>query len=231
MAVALASSACTTVASGAQDEARRRDEEVVVASAAEIDKRGTLPWIVIQDGVLAAFGASPAEAIRAAPQGARAAHRFVFRADDRGDRFHRLAFLPQSGVVAGRRLFDDLGFRIVSVGTGPERRVVVERRGERRTLDLATSPALGLTLTPIDGGATVAVDVPFDPDFDGPLVVPAETARPLATERAEIPGRADVHVALGRPFSGRRAWVSARCDALDASGLVEVVVPDLPARR
>jgi hypothetical protein len=62
-----------------------------------------------------------------------------------------------------------------------------------------------------------------DPDFDGGLLVPREVAAEFGLERFEVPGLADVQVAMGRPFRAHRATVLARIAELAASGPAEAL--------
>lgn len=190
-------------------------------------------WMVVQGGDVAAVAPSADDAVRgAALRAPHVRHRFVYRAEDPGDRLHRMAYMPEGGMVAGRRLLADLGLRVVGAGApGGGRTVVLERRGTRRTIDLAARPRLRLDLQPLAGGPTTTIDVPFDPDFDGPLLLPEDLTHGLDLVRAEIPGTCQVQVALGRPFTARRAWCAARCADLDATGPVEVLVRMPPPAR
>lgn len=226
--LALAGAACATAGADAVvDAERRRDQEFVDARGAAHLAPTAATWIAVQGGEAAATGPDADEAARAAAaRDPRALHRFVFRTGDAGDRLHRLAFLPTGERVAGRKFLQDLGWRVVSVAPGGGARpVVLERHGARRTLDLSRTPTLAIEVAPLAGGASAAIDVTLDPDFDGPLLLPEDVRAGLDLARAEIPGRVEVQVALGRPFEARRAWASARCAALDASAPVEVLVP------
>ncbi|MCE9638010.1 MAG: hypothetical protein K8T90_20100 [Planctomycetes bacterium] len=233
----------------AADEQRTKDTEwlttasadanasasAVANTAANVAARSPRTWLAVQGGYAIATGPTADDAVRAANRAAPLPfHRFVFRKDDAGDRLHRLAFLPAGGLVAGRKALADLGLRVVGgSATGSGRPIVLERHGSRRTLDLAKTPRLRFDITPLGGTTAVALalDVTIDPDFDGPLLLPADIAKDLDLALAEIPGHAEIQVALGRPFEGRRAWVAVKCNALDASGAVETIVPDAPPAR
>lgn len=234
-AVALALAGC---ASGVTlDAVRAKDLECVDARGADLAAKNPHSWIVVEHGEVTAISPAADDAVRAA-QAQRAAaprpasgapHRFVFRPRDRGDRLYRLAFLPEGGIVAGRQFLEALGFRVTSVGTGgPGRTLVLDHHGSRRTMDLAERPRVRIDLTPLGGGPVTSVDVPLDPDFDGPVLLSDALARGLDLDRAEIPGAAEVQVALGRPFNARRAFASAKCPDLSASAAVEILTPAAP---
>ena len=232
LAAALAGTACTSIPRAA-DEQRRQDAEWVATKGAELTAKTPRTWFAVQGANVVATGPTADDAIRAAARaGAAPFHRFVFRKDDAGDRLHRLAFLPGGGLVAGRKALADLGLRVVGSGSaGSGRPIVLERHGSRRTLDLAKTPRLRFDIAPLGGTTAVSLDVTVDPDFDGPLLLPADAVKDLDLALAEIPGRAEVQVALGRPFEGRRAWVTVKCEALDASGAVETIVPDAATKK
>lgn len=223
--VALLLAACSSTTAPV-DLARAKDRDCVgAAGAAEVARSGSA-WIVVQGGEVAGVAKTLDAALAAAASkpSRDAPHRFVYRGDDAGERLYRLTFVPPSGVVAGRRFLADLGWTFVSGGPrGSGKPLVLERKGRRRSFDLVSKPAVRVELRPAGGGSALALDVPIDPEFDGPLLLPAATAEPLALARAEIPGAAEVQVALGRPLGATRAWARASCADLDAQGTVEVL--------
>ena len=228
LAAAVAAPGCASV--GNLDAARVKDLECVDAQNAAFAEKNARSWIVVEGGEVAAISPAADDAVRAAAanraSSAPTPHRFVYRPADRGARLYRLAFLPEGGLVAGRQFLAGLGYRVASVGVaGPGRTLVLDRRGGRRSIDLAKRPLVRIDLTPLGGGPVTTIDVPLDPDFDGPLLLGADAAPSLDLDRAEIPGQAEVQVALGRPFNARRAFAAAKCPELDASGPVEVLVP------
>jgi hypothetical protein len=239
LALALAAAALCGCASGGGDVdgQRRKDEEFLATKAGDLFEKKPRSWAVVQGGEAVASGPTADDAVRlaagrpATSGGASSpvVHRFVFRKDDPGARLHRLAYMPDGGLVAGRQFLSDLGFRVVSSGSsGRGRPLVLEHRGARRTIDLAERPRLRIEVGPLAGATDTAaapLDVPLDPDFDGPLLLPDAATPDLALDLAEIPGRAEVQVALGRPFAARRAWVAVTCPDLGVGGVVEVLVP------
>jgi hypothetical protein len=206
---------------------RKLDEEFLATNAEDLFVAHPSGFAAVQGGESAGSAPTADEAAELAESKAagRTLHRFVFRKDDAGERLHRMAFLPAGGLVAGRAFLAQLGFRVVSAGgTGAARTLVVERMGLLTTIDLAAHPRLRLELGPVAGPHDLVLDVPLDPDFDGPLLLPMELAKDLRLELAEIPGKAEVQVALGRPFAARRSWATANCPGLYATQLVEVLV-------
>lgn len=232
LALALLASACATTAleSPALEDARRKDDEFVAANGATLDgppyaKR----WVVVQRGEVVGAAALPDDAVRAAESSAKdVVHRFVFRPEDRGTRPMRLAYLAEGGIVAGRRFLADMGAEAVGP---PGRPAQLKRKGAMRGVDLSHTPRLEIELTSLDGAAHATVSAAFDPDFDGGLLLTREVAASLALERFEIPGGADVQVALGRPFRAHRATLIAKCGALQVSGFAEAVYETAPLRK
>jgi hypothetical protein len=227
LALALALPACASAPTDVEAQ-RKRDREFLATKAGDLFADAPRSYAIVQTGDAAGSGPTADDAARLAASKAPPGtlHRFIFRKDDAGDRLHRMTFLPEGGLVAGRAFLARLGYRVVSVGSsGPGRPLVLERRGSRRTIDLAAHPRLSLELGPLAGTPVVPLDVPLDPDFDGPLLLPAALTAGLDLELAEIPGRAEVQVALGRPFEARRAWVVARSTDLGVTEAVEVLVP------
>jgi hypothetical protein len=167
--------------------------------------------------------------VRAAESSARdVPHRFVFRPEDRGARPMRLAYVAEGGIVVGRRFLAELS--VESVGP-PGRPPLLKRKGATRGVDLTRSPRLELELASLDGTAKEKVSAVYDPDFDGGLLLTRALAASLALERYEIPGGADVQVALGRPFRAHRATLVVNCPALQVSGFVEAVYETAPLRK
>ncbi len=232
LALTLVAAACATSTreSPALEDARRKDDEWVAANAATLDgapyaKR----WVVVQEGGIVGAAALPDDAVRAAESTARdVPHRFVFRPEDRGTRPMRLAYVAEGGIVVGRKFLAELS--VESVGP-PGRPPLLKRKGGTRGVDLSRSQRLEIELTALDGSAHEKVSAAFDPDFDGGLLLTREAAAALSLERFEIPGGADVQVALGRPFRAHRATLSAKCPALQVSGLVEAVYETAPLRK
>ena len=183
-------------------------------------------FVVVQRGQVVAAASLADDAVRAAERRAPPwEHRFVFRPGDEGPRLHRLAFLPEGGVVAGRGFFEDLG---VAVSWRAGQPLVLDRLGRRREVDLLATPRLEIVLRTLDRERSVTLEAAVDPDFDGPLLLPPELARTLELHRFEIPGHAEVQVALGRPFAARRAHVLAELPLLGQRGPVEVVYETAP---
>lgn len=210
-------------------DARRRDTDAI-AAAAEIDgPKYASQWIVVQDGAVAAAAASPDTAVRAATRpGSSPAHRYVFRAADRGSRSYRLAYLPDGGIVAGRAFLASLGLESIPAAGHPP---LIRRRTGGVSLDLARTPRLALAVSTSDGVQRAMISAAFDPDFDGGLLLTEAAASQLGLVRWEVPGDGDVQVVLGRPFNARRAFVAVSVEALGASGSVEALWPAAPGGR
>jgi hypothetical protein len=227
-ALLLAACASRTPPTSAED-ARSQNEETLTARAAELDSpKNARRYVVVQNGAVAAIASLPDDAVRAArAKSAAVRHRFVFRPVDRGERLWRMAYVAQGGVVAGRRFLDDLGLEAVGP---PGRPPLLRRRGGAGGLDLAKTP-LRLELSTLEGAAAETVDAAYDPDFDGTLLLPRDVATRLSLELYEIPGAADVQVALGRPFRARRATVLAKVAGFLAAGPIEVVFETTPAKK
>jgi hypothetical protein len=221
--VLLLASACASGAKpGAVADARETDVQAVESKAAAIDGAAyAKQWIVVQNGDIAGAASLPDDAVRAAQKTAAApAHRFVFRPADRGARLYRLAYVAQGGIVAGRKFLADLGLEWAGP---PGKPGTVRRKGSLGGIDLAKSPRVEIEVASLDGSARVTLSAACDPDFDGGLLLPRATAARLSLERFEIPGLAEVQVALGRPFQAHRACVNARIAALGVSGPAEAV--------
>ena len=208
--------------------ARKIDEAAVVQFASDIDGPDHAGWwVVVQDGAIAAAGVTPEDAVRAVPEDrAAAAHRFVFRPQDRGPREYRMVYLAEGGVVAGRRFLADLGLETVGLG----RDTSLRRAGANRTAPLADGRRFAFEIAAPGASAGRTLTAVLDPDFDGPLVVPRSVARELGLDRFEVPGIADVQVALARPFRAHRSNARVRIAALDAGGLVEVLFETAPLK-
>jgi len=229
----LALAACGTTAAprlhGVAD-ARTGDEAAVAAREAEFDApEFESKYVVVQDGDVAATATLADDAVRlAAEKSPTPAHRFVFRPAERGTPNYRMAFLAEGGVVVGRRFLEALGLEAVGA---PGRASVVRAKGARTGFDLPPTARLAVEVTTLDGATRRTIQAVYDPDFDGPLLVPVAVAAEFALERYEVPGRADIQVAIGRPFRAHRATVLADVPALSASGTVEVVYEDTSLRK
>lgn len=211
------------------DAARRRNREFVEregdAAAAKFPGR----FLVVQGGALVAQASLPDDAIRVADRrDPDAPHRFVYRPEDRGERLYRMAILPSGGRVAGRGLFTELGLDVAAPpgGTG----IVLLREGRPFRLAAAESGTLRIEVASLDRRTSEVVTVAVDPDFDGGLLLDAATGARLRLERQEVPGAAEVQVALGRPFAARRARVLVRIPEADVRGVVEALVEAPPER-
>ncbi len=223
----LAAAACTSSKPGSLEEARKANQEFALKQAGPISAKHGAKFVVVENAEVVAAGSLADDAVRAASQfeartGRRGPHRFVFRTSDRGPRLYRTTYLAAGGVAAGRKLFQDLGFQVAG---GAGRALVLDAGARRRTLDAAREPILEIEVSALDGSGKQTLRVPVDPDFDGGLLVSRDLAPGLATERAEIPGDAEVQVALGRPFDARRAFVWVRVPSLGVAGPVEALVP------
>jgi hypothetical protein len=208
-------------------EARQRDVEALAAPETETpdDPRH---WIVVQDGAVAAVASFVDDAVRAAQEKAPdPVHRFVFRPADRGDRMYRMTYLPDGGIVVGRRFLEDLGLETT---TAAGRATGVRRRDGGTPIDLTRTPRIAVDVTSLDGADSVSLTAAYDPDFEGGLLVPRSTAAALHLERAETPGRTDVLVAIARPFSAIRATAFVHVPDLQVSGPAEVLFETAPRR-
>jgi hypothetical protein len=226
-AFAAALAACASKHADPVEAQRTKDEEFLAANAESLFHQNPQGWIAVQGGDAAGAGPSADDAAHSAEAVAAPGtlHRFVFRKDDAGERLYRLAFVPEGGLVAGRGFLASLGFKVVSAGkTGPARQLVLDRYGAPWKFDLAAAPRLRVELGRLGSAPEMPFDVSLDPDFDGGLLLPDAAAAALDLPRAEIPGRAEVQVALSRPFEARRSWVSAFLPDLGVSGVVEVLV-------
>jgi hypothetical protein len=226
------------------------DRAFVLRAFPEIEQKHAGRFVVVEGGTVVALGTSAAAAAAAAdlgilmlpakplPAGTKppdakprppAEHRFVFRPEDAGDRLYRAAFVPSGGLVAGRRLLEDLGFRVVK--TDGEGRVTLERGGKRTVFDPRKTPRVALALTSLNGRSARTLEVPLDADFDGGLFLPPALAIALDAPLAEIPGTCEVQFAVGRPTAVLRGWARARSPDLDAEGTVEILWADPAALR
>lgn len=229
-ALALLASACASSPSDETvDAARRANQEFLDREGAAIAAAHPGRYLAVQGGSLAGAALLPDDAVRAAAgRDADPPHRFVFRAEDRGDRLYRMAFLPEGGRVAGRRVFEALGLRVQLLpGSG----VLLGRPGRPWAFGAAPDGRLAIELRSLDRGTAETIDIAVDPEFDGGLLLDRGTAERLGLRRHEIPGRAEVQVALGRPFDARRALVLVSVPQASASGVVEALVEAPPAPR
>jgi len=201
-------------------DARRVDQDAVAARDAD-DPLDAGRWIVVQHGGVAAVASLPDDAVRAADaESPDALHRFVYRPSDAGRHLYRMAYVPDGGVAAGRRFLADLGLAT----TGPAARPTgLHRADGGAAIDLGRVPRFEIEIESLDGAARVTLTAAYDPDFDGGLLVPRQTAAALRLERFEIPGGADVQVALGRPFNAARATAVVTVPELQTSGPAEIV--------
>ena len=203
--------ACTSLADVVA--AARRADDAALAAAPWPDDAA---WIVVAQGVVR--GAPDlASALATEPS---APHRHVFRPGEQGDLRMTMPFHPGRGVVAGRAAAAALGVTFRRNARGE----TLVLRGSRRVV-AAEDATISMRLAPLGATTTYTVPVVVDPDFDGPLLVAPAVADTLDLRRFEIPGTADVHVALGRPFLGARARLRAAIPELGVDGDVEAVVP------
>lgn len=229
-APSLAAACAGLAACASSDDAvlreRRANAAFVDANAALLDGKHGGEAVAVQRGALAASARTESEAARLAEEkDPGAAHRFVFRPARRGDRMLRTAWLPQGGVAVGRGFLEDLGFRVRASAPGT---LSLDGPGGRKTLDLARDPLVRVVVRTLDGRRTVEVAAAVDRDFDGGLLLAPEHGAALGVVRWETPGRAEVQIALGRPFDARRAIVLAEVPALGAAAApVEALVPDV----
>jgi hypothetical protein len=220
LAAALLAACSTGPKPDAVVDARRRDEDAVAARDPD-DPRDAGKWIVVQHGEAVAAASLPDDAVRAAEQSSPdALHRFVYRPSDRGQRLYRMAYVPDGGVAAGRKFLADLGLEATS---SAGRAAGLRRHGGGAGIDLTQTPRFAIEVASLDGSARVQLAAAYDPDFDGGLLVTRAAAAALHLERFELPGGADVQVALGRPFTAARATAIVTVSALQTSGPAEVV--------
>lgn len=228
----LLAAACATsrVESPALDAARTKDEETVAANSATLDGPPYAGrWVVVQRGEIAAAAALPDDAVRAVEASAGdVVHRFVFRPADRGTRSMRLAYVAEGGIVVGRRFLADLGVESVGPAGRPP---LLKRKGGSRGVDLGRTPRIEIDASSLDGSRHLAISAAYDPDFDGGLLLTRDAAESLSLALFEIPGGADVQVALGRPFRAHRATLLAKCPALQVEGYVEAVYETAPLKK
>ena len=212
------------------DAQRKLNEEALASNAAAIDAtEHARRWVVVQKGIVVASASLPDDAVRAAQaKDAPASHRFVFRPGDRGTPLYRLAYLAEGGVVVGRRFLADLSLEAAGAAGRPP---VVRRKTGGTGVDLAQTRRLVIEIASLDASVRRTISAAYDPDFDGGLLVTREVAAALHLERFEIPGGAQVQVALGRPFRAHRATVIAKIQALETSGPAEVVYETAPRRK
>ena len=193
--------------------AARRANQAAVAGG---DWPDDATWIVAARGTVAGAPDLPS-ALAVDPH---ALHRYVFRPGEQGDVRLVLAFHPGRGVIAGRRAAEALGVtfrRSAHGGTEVVRDV--------RRLTAAEDATITLHVAPVGGGKAFTVPAVVDPDFDGGLLVAPAVAAALDLGRFEIPGTADVQVALGRPFLGVRTRLHAAIPELGVEADLEAVVP------
>lgn len=235
--LATALAACTS-AGAFLDDARRRDALAVDEEFAPPDPAASDPaapasaardtgpaWIVVTGGQVA--GRAEDHDAAAAAHPAVDGHRFVFRARDLTPPVVSLAYLPADGGVAGQGLATALGVDVTEGATGD----VTLRHGlATARLRLDQGRALELELSAPGSTEPTRLRVAFDPSFDGALLLPAAAARGLGLAAHELPGRATVRVALGRPFEALRALAQVRIPALEAEGRVEALSPAPSAR-
>ncbi len=210
--LATAALALTSCASHADlvAQARGTNDAFLAESGAQVRRDHAERFVAIQNGVVAATGATAAEAAeRAADVDPDAAHRYVYRPDAAdwtgplGGAAVYIAYVPEGGTVAGDALQPLFG---------------------------AATDSAELHLTALDGRARVVVSAALDRRFEGTLLVSVATAERLRLERFELPGHVDVEVPLGRPFRARRAMVRVRT-AGDAPRQDRVVEALYEARR
>lgn len=211
LALALLAPACASTADRV-DRARSADDAALAATAWPEDAA----WIVAAAGTVT--GAPDlAAALATRPD---AAHRYVFRPGEQGDIRLTLAFHPGRGVVAGRAAARALGVTFRRRARGGTQVVRDVRR-----VDADDDATIPLIVSPPGGGTSYSVPAVIDPDFDGALLVAPAVAERLGLRRFEIPGTADVHVALGRPFLGARTRLRAAIRELGVEAELEAVVP------
>jgi hypothetical protein len=210
------------------DAARRRDSRAVVEElqptgdpepgAAE---RGTGDdWIVVTGGRVA--GRAPDHEAAVRTHVAVDDHRYVFRMRDLTPQDVELAFLPAGGGVAGAELAAALG---VDVEEGSIGDVTLRRGMSSVRLRVDDGRPLELEVSAPGAAARTRLLLTFDPSFDGTLLLPVPVAERLGLSKHELPGRARVRVALGRPFEAVRSLAVVRIPALDAENTVEVLTP------
>lgn len=182
---------------------------------------GPTDWVVVADGAIQGRGATLDDALRDAGED-ESRHRFVFQEPDLAPLSVNLAFLPEGGRAAGRGLVAALGLTLTQGATGT---VTLEHSGKRVRLTVDNARQLRVRVATPDGSQHQDLDIPFDPDFGGHLLLDGGLARTLQLERFERPGEGTVHVALGRPFNTRRSTVRISIPALGVEGLVEAFHP------
>jgi hypothetical protein len=173
-------------------------------------------WIVAAAGTVT--GAPDLEAALGVHPDAR--HRYLFRPGEQGDTRLAIAYHPGRGVIAGRGAAEALGVTFRRSARGE---TLVIR--DVRRVEADRDATITLALAPVAGGKGYTVPVVIDPDFDGTLLLAPSVAATLGLHLYEIPGTADVHVALGRPFLGVRTRVHAAIPDLGVEADLEAVVP------
>jgi hypothetical protein len=235
LAAALLAACASSPAPDLAGDARRVDDDAVAALAAEIDDpKFAGRWIVVQDGEIAGSGSTPVDAVHAAhavqesgPERPAPVHRYVFRPPDRGPREYRMAYLAEGGIVAGRGFLQQLGLETVGLGA----QTSLRRKGDTRTAPLSGGRTFTIDVAAPGGASATTLSAVLDPDFDGTLVLPRAVALGLALQLFEIPGTADVQVALARPFRAHRAVVDVRIVSLGAAGRTEALFETAPLRK
>ena len=210
---------CASAAPGSVAALRAADAEFVKKAAPALSAKHGTKYIVVANGGVAAVASLPDDAVRAA---ADSPHRFIFRAADGGPRMYRTTYLPVGGAAVGRKVFENLGYHVTGGGGRP---LVLVSGGTRRVIDPATAPRLSIAVSTLDGTVSRTLEFPVDPDFDGGLLLTTLLGDEFQTAQSEVPGDAEVQVALGRPFEARRALLLVRIASLGVSGVVEALVP------
>ena len=209
------------------EAARRANTEFLQRQGAALAAEHAGKFLVVQGGDLAAESLLPDDAVRvAARRDPSPVHRFVFRPEDAGERLYRMTFLPEGGRVAGKAVFDALGLRVqLLTGSG----VMIGRPGRPWAFGASPEGRLAIEVRSLDREHAETIEVAVDPEFDGGLLLDAETAARFGLDRDEIPGVAEVQVALSRPFAARRSLVLVSVPQVSASGVAEALVETLPA--
>jgi len=174
-------------------------------------------WVVVAHGEV--WGAETEE--EALLIHATAPHRFVFQRGNAGDTRPRMAYLPTAALIAGQEFAAALGLKLRRNASG---RAILTRDTRR----IAAEPG-GTIIVHVeapDGGDATAAAILLDPGFQGPLLVSPSVAERMGLRRFEIPGTARVDVALGRPFSARRARLRVTIERLGVNAAVETLFPE-----
>lgn len=218
---ALLLGACAGVGGSAGTD-RERDEKAAAGLSAALDAGDPDRWVVIQQGRIVAQGPEIGKTLDEAVRSGFTTHRFVFRPRARGAHFHRIAYLPEGGVVAGRAFVEALGLG----SDGPQERPRAWLAGGKR-LDLGAEAAAQFEVEVADpeGRRWERVRAVYDPAFDGSLLLDRATAERLRLDMFEIPGGAEVEVAFGRPLRANRSSVRLKIEALGIDAAGEVLHP------